>query len=86
VHVLQSKADIEGFFGNVTASYIKDGGKRGRFFDLDVHPIGTRSVLATVTWELLKADDSVLRTWRHSYNLLRTEGTWQILVSTFHLK
>lgn len=86
VHVLQSKGDIEDFFGKVTASCIQDGGKRGRFFDLEVVPIGSRSVLATVTWELLKADDSVLRSWRHSYNLLRTGDTWQILASTFHLK
>jgi hypothetical protein len=39
----------------------------------------------TVDWELLRADDSVIRKWRQSYNLVRVDGGWQILVSTFHL-
>jgi hypothetical protein len=58
---------------------------REAFSDLEVVPIGAKSVLATVTWEQWRKDSSVLRKWRQSYNLVRTDGPWQILAATFHL-
>jgi hypothetical protein len=53
--------------------------------DLDVVPMGGRSVLGIVTWELLREEGSVLRQWRQSYNLVRVEAGWQILASTYHI-
>jgi hypothetical protein len=46
--------------------------------------MGGRSVLGTVTWELLRDDGSVVKAWRQSYNLVRVETSWQILASTYH--
>lgn len=36
-------------------------------------------------WELCRADDSIVRKWCQSYNVVRVDGRWQILVSTFHV-
>jgi ketosteroid isomerase-like protein len=85
IHSFQTRPDIERFFGEVAQKYRADGLHGGTFYDLDVIPIGSRSLLATVTWEQWRADKSVLRKWRQSYNLVQTEAGWQILAATFHL-
>jgi hypothetical protein len=51
---------------------------------LAVVPIGALSALATMDWEMLREDGTVIRRWRQSYNLLRVETEWRILASTFH--
>jgi hypothetical protein len=85
IHSFHSQEDLTRFFQGVADSYRKDGSRTGRFSNLEVVPIGARSALVTVDWELLRADESVIRKWRQSYNLLRVGSGWQILVSTFHL-
>lgn len=85
IHSFQTRAEIEKFFGGVAEKYSSDGYRSGTFYDLEVVPIGARSALATLTWEQLREDKSILRKWRHSYNLVRMASGWQILASTFHL-
>ncbi len=82
---LQSRAEVEGFFQAALDGYRRDGCRAARFKDLDVVPMGGRSALGTVTWELLREDGSVLRTWRQSYNLARVDGGWQVFASTYHV-
>jgi hypothetical protein len=85
IHSFQSREELTRFFQGVADTYRKDGYRTSRFSNMEVVPIGARSALATVDWELLRADDSVIRKWRQSYNLVREGTGWQILVSTFHL-
>lgn len=82
---LQSREEGERFFQAAVDAYHRDGCRGIRFKDLGVVPMGGRSVLGTVTWELLREDGSVLRHWRQSYNLVRVEAGWQILASTYHV-
>jgi hypothetical protein len=85
IHCLTSK-DLESFFQGVADTYYREGFRNGRFKIVEVVPIGGRSALVTVDWELLRDDASVIRGWRQSYNLVRVQKTgWQILVSTFHV-
>jgi hypothetical protein len=85
IHCLQSREELARFFQGVADTYHRDGYRSSRFANLEVTPIGERSALVTVDWELLREDGSVLRQWRQSYNLVRVEGGCQILVSTFHV-
>ena len=85
IRSLQSREEVERFFQGAVDGYRRDGCRGIRFKDLEVVPIGGRSVLGTVTWELLREDGSVLRPWRQSYNLVRVENGWQILASTYHV-
>ena len=87
IETVQSRADLERFFQSAVDAYRLDGCHGIRYRDLDVVPMGARSVLGTVTWELLREDGSVLRQWRQSYNLVRpgTGAAWQILASTYHV-
>ena len=85
IHCLQPREELARFFQGVADTYYKDGYRSGKFTNLQVVPIGERSALATMDWELQRGDGSVLRKWRQSYNVVRVGNGWQILVSTFHV-
>jgi hypothetical protein len=84
IHCLTT-GDLAAFFQNVADTYHREGYRDGRFKILQVAPLGERSALVTVDWELLRGDGSVIRGWTQSYNLVRVNAGWQILVSTFHV-
>ena len=86
IHCLQSREELARFFQGVADTYYKDGYRSGRFQNFQVVPIGERSALATMDWELQRGDGSVIRAWRQSYNVVRVGDGWQILVSTFHVE
>lgn len=52
--------------------------------DFDVTPIGTKSMLVTLTWQLLDKNREFIREWRQSYNLLNSDGTWKVITSIYH--
>jgi ketosteroid isomerase-like protein len=85
VHCLQSREELARFFQGVADTYYRDGYRSGSFKNLEVVPIGGKSALATMQWQLRRADGSLIREWRQSYNVLRVPSGWQILVSTFHV-
>jgi hypothetical protein len=85
IHCLQSREELARFFQGVADTYKQQGAHSGPFRDLQVVPIGERSALATMDWEMQRGDGSLIRKWRQSYNVVRVDNGWQILVSTFHL-
>ena len=86
VHCFQSLKELQDFFHGVGAAYDKEGELGpGRYHSLTTQPIGARSLLATLTWQMVRKDGSVVREWRQSYNLVRTDERWQILAATLHL-
>ena len=85
VHCLQSRDEQQAFFQKVADGYYREGYRGGGpFSNLDVVAIGTRCALATMDWELLREDKTVIRRWRQSYYLLRVGTEWRVLASTFH--
>jgi hypothetical protein len=86
VHCFQSEQELQEFFHGVGASYDTEGDLGpGRYHSLATQPIGARSLLATLTWQMVRKDGSVVREWQQSYNLVRSDGRWQILAATLHL-
>jgi hypothetical protein len=85
VHVFQTSRELQEFFQAVAEKYYEEGQRASRYANLDVKPIGSKSALATLDWQMLREDGSTIRTWRQSYNLIRQDGRWQILVSTIHI-
>ena len=51
IHCLASH-ELERFFQGVADTYYREGYRNGRFKIVDVVPIGRRSALVTVDWEL----------------------------------
>jgi ketosteroid isomerase-like protein len=81
IHWFQSRPETEKFF----QGYYEEGLRRSEARNLEVVPIGGRALLATVDWVFYRGDGTLLKQWRQSYNLVRTDGRWQILLSTFHV-
>lgn len=76
--------DIASYFQDIVDHYHRSGCRSCRYRDLEVVPIGTRSVLGTVTWDLLGEDGTVLSSWRESYNLTRMENSLRVFASVDH--
>lgn len=85
IHGPRSRAEIERFFQSALDGYHREGARACRFKDLETVRLGARGALGTVTWELRRDDDRVLREWRQSYTLVRVDGGWQVLASVYHL-
>ena len=86
VHCFQSSKELQEFFQGVGAGYDKEGNLGpGRYHSLTTQPIGAQSLLATLTWQMVQKDGSIIREWRQSYNLVRIDGRLQILAATLHL-
>jgi len=85
IHCLRSHEELARFFQGVAETYRREDLRSSTMHDTEVVPIGQRSALTTMTWKALRADGSLARQWRQSYNLVRLTEGWRILVSTFHL-
>jgi hypothetical protein len=85
IHCFQSREEIVRFFQGVADTYKNEGTQAATIHDLVAVSIGERSALATLTWKNLRADGSVARHWRQSYNVVRFAEGWRILAATFHL-
>lgn len=83
VQLLPTKEATEAFFRNAIANI---GAVTYHLSDFHAVPLGAGDALATMRWtQRQTSDGSVVKGWRQSYNLHRTEDTWKILVSKFHV-
>jgi hypothetical protein len=80
-----SAAEIAAYFQRVVDDYHRDGCRSCRYRDLEVVPLGRRSALATVTWDLLREDGTPLTSWRESYNLTRMGDSLRVVASVDHV-
>lgn len=78
------QAEISRYFQEIVNAYHAHGCRSCRYSDLEVVPLGSQSILATVTWELLRADGSVLSSWRESYTLAQTDNDLRIFAAVDH--
>jgi len=82
--VFSSDAAIAEYFQRIVDGYHGRECRACRYGDLEVTPIGRAAVLASVTWDLLRGDGSVLSSWRESYGLSLSDGRVQVFVSIDH--
>ena len=83
-HFSMSTATVVSSACRRTRPYAERDHGGGRFLDLEVRPLGSAAALASLTWEQFKANGSVYRRFRRSYNLLRIDTDWKIVVATAH--
>ena len=82
--VFNSHAETASYFQRVVDDYHEKGCRSCRYKDLQVASLGKECAIATLTWELLAADQSVVTAWRESYNLCFVEGHLKVFTSTDH--
>lgn len=68
---LTTREDVVRYYQAALDKYRRDGCRSCRWSQLSVVLMGSRSMLAAVTWGLLEEDGTVLVHWRQSYSLSR---------------
>ena len=72
---LPNRGDVARYYQAALDGYHRDGCRSCRWSELSVTAMGSRALLAAVTWELLREDGTVVTRWRQSYSLsLSGEG------------
>lgn len=84
VKFFASRAEAQRFFETVANTWHREGYDRFTTSNFEVTPMGNLSRLVTFDWEMLRADGSLLRKWRQSYQLILVQHEWKVLGSTFH--
>jgi hypothetical protein len=85
VKLFQSRGETRKFFETVADAWRREGYHRFTTTNFEVMPMGRLSRLVTFDWEMLRADGSLLRKWRQSYQLILIQSEWKVLSSTFHV-
>ena len=55
-----------------------------RHRDLDLLQVGSSAVFATVTWELLRSNNTMVTSWRESYSLVSSGEKLKVCASMDH--
>ena len=66
---LPNRGDVVRYYQTALDNYREDGCRFCRWSELSVTEMGSRAMLAAVTWELLREDGTVVTRWRQSYGL-----------------
>ena len=85
VKLMESVSQVDEFFRAVSAAWEREGYSHFTTSDLVAQSLGSRSMLVTFTWHMRRADDSLIKSWRQSYQLVRVDRDWRVIASTFHV-
>jgi hypothetical protein len=78
-----TQTDIENYYQGALDHYRSSGCTQCSWRNLEVANISEKSILATVSWDLVAKDGSVLRKWRQAYFMSRFSGELKIYGSVF---
>ena len=71
IHCFNSRPETDRFFQGVADTYYEEGLRSSDIKNLEVIPIGGRSLIASMDWVFYRGDGTLLKRWRQSYNLVR---------------
>ncbi len=83
IHLTDETALHEHLAGLMDA-YSRAGAARAEVAALHVDQLGAYAANATVHWHVLGSDGALIRDFRTTYYLFRTDGTWRIRTYTNH--
>jgi hypothetical protein len=84
VMVVPTHADGARLYESVSAAWRAEGYARFETENFEVLALGQDSRLVSFDWLMLSSGGELIRSWRQSYQLMRTKGDWQVFTSTFH--
>lgn len=75
--------EVAGYYQSALDRYRGEGCRGCRFWDLELSFLNETTATATVSWDLLAADGSILSSWRQAYFVTVIDGAWRIYGSAF---
>jgi hypothetical protein len=85
VEQFQTRPLAHEFFASARANYERLGCRSWAIRNFSVQELGTSSAAATLDWEMLTADGALIRGWRQTYNVIRSDESWLVVLSTLHV-
>ncbi|NQY21726.1 MAG: nuclear transport factor 2 family protein [Campylobacteraceae bacterium] len=83
--IMNTKRDAKIFFTRVLNTWKRDGYHKFQTKDYEIINLGEQSILVTFTWQMMNKENVIIRQWRQSYNLVKYNNQWKIIMSTFHI-
>lgn len=84
VMVIPTHADGARLYASVSTAWRTEGYARFETENFEVLELGESSRLVSFDWLMLSDDGDLIRRWRQSYQLIRSQESWQVFTSTFH--
>jgi len=81
---LSDRAAVREHLSGLMKAYQSAGAARADIAEIDVMPLGKSGAMVTVRWQVVDETGRLLRDFRTTYHLLRTNGGWRILSYTNH--
>jgi len=81
---LTTRDEVVDYYQAALDAYRIRGCVACQWSDLRMTSMGTRSLVAAVSWRLLGSDDRVVSAWRQSYCLLTTGGAAKCFAAASH--
>ena len=78
-----SLQEIEAYYQAALDQYQASGCKQCRYLDLETQFLNETTATAIASWDLMRADGSVVTHWRQAYFLVRNNGNWRAYGSAF---
>ena len=84
VMLIPTHAEGARLYESVASAWRAQGYARFETEEFEVLDLGQDSRLVSFDWLMLSQHGELIRRWRQSYQLIRTQGAWQVFTSTFH--
>ena len=84
VMLIPTHAEGARLYESVASAWRAQGYARFEMEDFEVLKLGQDSRLVSFDWLMLSAHGELIRRWRQSYQLIRTQEAWQVFTSIFH--
>ena len=84
VMLIPTHAEGARLYESVASAWRAQGYARFETEEFEVLDLGQDSRLVSFDWLMLSQHGELRRRWRQSYQLIRTQGAWQVFTSTFH--
>ncbi|MEY4440043.1 MAG: hypothetical protein RIQ36_1507 [Pseudomonadota bacterium] len=84
VMVIPTHADGARLYASVSTAWRTEGYARFETENFEVLELGESSRLVSFDWLMLSNEGDLIRRWRQSYQLIRSQESWQVFTSTFH--
>jgi hypothetical protein len=82
---LPTKDEAVDFFSAAKQKYEAEGCTHWAIDRLAAQPLGAGSAAATIDWTMRRADDTSIRGWTQTYNVIGSANGWHVLLSTLHV-
>ncbi len=84
VSLYKEHKEIENYFASILADYKKQDVEYCTYSNFEFSAIGQKAAFATMNWNMIKADGTLVTSWRESYILILSDNALKIVTSIDH--